>query len=107
MIRQLRITAALAAFASLISINALAQPPAGQPGGRGGRGGGRGGPAYVSPEVGADGSVTVRLFAPNAQQVAAAGELDGKPHPMTKGEDGIWSVSVGPLPPDIYTSWTI
>jgi hypothetical protein len=60
MIRQLRITAALAAFASLISINALAQPPAGQPGGRGGRGGGRGGPAYVSPEVGADGSVTVR-----------------------------------------------
>jgi len=77
---------------------AMAQPPAGAP--PGGRGGG---PAYVSPEVAADGSVTVRLLAPNAQQVTASGELDGKPHPMTKGDNGIWSVTIGPLPPDIYT----
>ena len=80
---------------------AMAQPPAGAP--PGGRGGGRGGPAYASPEVAADGSVTVRFFAPNAQQVTASGELDGKPHPMTKGDNGIWSVTIGPLPPDIYT----
>jgi enterochelin esterase family protein len=74
-------------------------PPAGQ--GRGGRGGR--GPTVVSPEVSADGTVTVRLLAPNAQQVTASGELDGKPHPMTKGADGVWSVTIGPLPPDIYT----
>jgi enterochelin esterase-like enzyme len=102
MIRQARITTTLAALGCLLSINVAAQPPAPQTG-RGGRGGGRGGPTYVSPEIGADGSVTVRLFAPNAQQVTAAGELDGKPHPLTKGEDGIWSATIGPLPPDIYT----
>src|SRR6476620_1183435 len=102
MLRQLRIAATLAAFAGLLSINAFAQPPAGQAG-RGGRGGGRGGPAVVSPEVSADGTVTLRLLAPDAKQITVSGELDGKPHPMTKGEDGIWSVTIGPLPPDIYT----
>jgi enterochelin esterase family protein len=75
-------------------------PPAGAPGP--GRGGPRG-PVVVSPEIGPDRSLTLRYFAPNATQVTASGELDGKPHPMTKGADGIWSVTVGPLAPDIYT----
>jgi enterochelin esterase-like enzyme len=66
--------------------------------------GGRGrGPVVVSPEIGADRTVTLRYLAPNATQVTANGELDGKPHPMTKGADGIWTVTVGPLVPDIYT----
>src|SRR4029079_15375559 len=103
MIRGVRVAAILVAFASLVSTNAVAQPPAGQAGGPGGRGGGRGGPAVGSPEVGGGGAVTLRLLAPNAQQVTASGELDGKPHPLTKGENGIWSVTIGPLPPDIYT----
>lgn len=60
-------------------------------------------PAYVSPQVNADRTVTLRLFAPDAKQVVAAGELDGRPHPMTKGGDGVWSVTIGPLAPDIYT----
>ncbi|HEY7497007.1 MAG TPA: alpha/beta hydrolase-fold protein [Vicinamibacterales bacterium] len=63
----------------------------------------RGGPAFVSPEVGADRSVTLRLFAPNAKSVTANGELDGKPHPLTKADNGVWSVTIGPLAPDIYT----
>ena len=67
-----------------------------------GRGGPRG-PVVVSPEIGADRTVTLRYLAPNATQVTANGELDGKPHPMTKGDDGIWTVTVGPLAPDIYT----
>jgi enterochelin esterase family protein len=57
----------------------------------------------VSPEVGADKTVTLRFLAPNAQQVTASGELDGKPYPMTKGDNGIWTVKIGPLAPDIYT----
>jgi enterochelin esterase family protein len=65
--------------------------------------GGRGGPAIVSPEVGADRSITFRFLAPTAQQVTVSGELDGRPHPMTKGENGVWTVTVGPLAPDIYT----
>ena len=61
------------------------------------------GPPGVSPEVGADRRVTLRYFAPNAKSVVAAGELDGKPHPLTRDENGIWSVTIGPLAPDIYT----
>jgi enterochelin esterase family protein len=82
---------------------AMAQAPAGPPPGGGGRGGRGRGPAVVSPEVGADRTVTLRYLAPNATQVTASGELDGQPHPMTKGADGIWTVTIGPLAPDIYT----
>ncbi|ODS52615.1 MAG: hypothetical protein ABS36_16325 [Acidobacteria bacterium SCN 69-37] len=83
---------------------AAAQPPAGAPGQGPGRGGGRGNvPQVVSPEVHPDGRITLRYRAPNATEVTASGELDGKPHPLTKGDDGVWSVTIGPLAPDIYT----
>src|SRR5829696_7927044 len=98
-------TAAVALAISIVASTALAQPPATPPpgGARGGRG-----PTVVSPEVGADRTLTLRYLAPNATQVTANGELDGKPHPMTKGADGIWTVTVGPLAPDIYTySFTV
>ena len=96
----IRRAAGLGLALTLVASAALAQPPATPPaaGGRGGRG-----PAVVSPEVGADRTLTLRYLAPNATQVTASGELDGKPHPMTKGADGIWTVTVGPLAPDIYT----
>jgi enterochelin esterase family protein len=67
-----------------------------------GRGGGRGGPPLVTPEVKADKTVTFRFRAPNAQQVTLIGELDGKTYPMTKDESGVWSVTIGPLAPDVY-----
>jgi enterochelin esterase-like enzyme len=60
-------------------------------------------PQFVSPEVTADRRIILRLLAPSATSVIASGELDGKPHPMTKGENGVWSVTIGPLPPEIYT----
>jgi enterochelin esterase family protein len=60
-------------------------------------------PAVVSPQVGADRTITLRLRAPNARGITVTGELDGKPHPMTKDANGVWSVTVGPLAPDIYT----
>jgi enterochelin esterase family protein len=67
-------------------------------GGRGGRGG-----ALNSPEVNAaERTFTVRFRAPNAQTVTLIGELDGKEHPMTKADNGVWSVTVGPLAPDTY-----
>jgi enterochelin esterase-like enzyme len=76
-------------------------PPAGAPQGRG-AGGGRGGPAVVSPEVKDDRTVTLRFRAPNAKEVTVIGEIDGQEHPMTKGENGVWSVTLGPLAPDVY-----
>lgn len=68
--------------------------------GRGGRGGA---PPVVSPEVHPDGRITLRYRAPDAKQVTASGELDGQTHTLTRGDDGVWSVTIGPLPPDIYT----
>lgn len=57
----------------------------------------------VSPEIADNGAVTFRLNAPNAESVIVSGELDGQDYPMTKKEDGIWTVTTNPLPPDIYT----
>jgi enterochelin esterase family protein len=60
-------------------------------------------PAYVSPEVLPDGRVTFRLKAPKAQAVAVKGLRHLPPQPMTKDEKGLWSVTAGPLPPDLYS----
>ena len=60
-------------------------------------------PQVVSPEVTSDRRIILRLYAPTAQQVVASGELDGKPHPLMKGSDGVWTATIGPLDPDIYT----
>ena len=60
-------------------------------------------PSVVSPEVRSDRTITLRYFAPNARQVTVAGELDGRPHPMTKDPDGVWTLTLGPFAPDIYT----
>src|SRR5436190_20630775 len=80
--------------------NTAGQPaPAAQ-----GRGGGRGGPQMVSPDVHADRTVTLRFRAPNAKTVELIGEIEGKPsYPMTKDDtSGVWSVTIGPLPNDVY-----
>ena len=65
-----------------------------------------GGPltALRSPEVRGDRRVTFRLRAPAATSVELVGEvLQGKPpQPMTKEADGVWSVTIGPLPPEIW-----
>ena len=80
---------------------------AGAPGGQAGRGGGRGpqGPQVVSPQVNADRTVTVRVLAPKATEITVTGELlnGSDPKPMTKGDDGIWTATLGPVPPDVYT----
>src|SRR5580698_4232893 len=60
------------------------------------------GPAPVhSPEVAGDGTVTFRLRAPNAKEVAVTGI--GERLPMVKDEQGVWSATTGTLHPDLYT----
>jgi enterochelin esterase-like enzyme len=53
-----------------------------------------------SPEIGADRRVTFRLNAPKAQEVVLTGEFlkGGK----VKDANGVWTVTVGPLEPEIY-----
>jgi len=83
-----------------------AQPPAqgNAPQAGGGRGGQQG-PVVVSPQVNADRTVTLRLLAPKATEVNVTGELlvGAQPKPMTKGDDGIWTVTMPAVPPDVYT----
>ena len=86
---------------------AVAQPSASPAEGRNaGRGTGIVTPysALHSPEIHPDRSVTLRFHAPSATQVEVVGEiLQGKSSlPMTKGEDGVWTATLGPLPPEIW-----
>jgi len=61
-------------------------------------------PTPNSPEVHPDRSVTFRLRAPKATAVELVGEvLRGKPpQAMSKDDDGVWSVTISPLPPEIW-----
>lgn len=82
---------ALAAVAPLSS-SAMAQAPAAGPPRR---------PALVSPEIAADSKVTFRYFAPDAADVSLTGEWSGGGKiPMTKDNQGVWSVTTGPLSPE-------
>src|SRR6187401_1625710 len=59
-------------------------------------------PPPLSPEVHADGTVTFRVRAPQAKEVTISGEWIGGAKPMTKDDQGVWDVTVGPLEPDLY-----
>jgi enterochelin esterase family protein len=88
---------------------AFGQAPAGASGGRG-----RGGPAFGSgfqalrsPQVMTDGHVAFRYRNPNAKAVILVPE-PGDRVPMIKGDDGVWTVTMGPLQPDVYAySFTV
>jgi enterochelin esterase family protein len=62
----------------------------------------------VSPEVQPDRKVIFRLFAPKASEVLLMGspgilEVIKKPTPLVRGENGVWTLTVGPLAPGFYT----
>ncbi|MEZ0539829.1 alpha/beta hydrolase-fold protein [Fibrella arboris] len=67
---------------------ALAQPPEG--------------PVVVSPQVHADNTVTFQLLAPGAKDVKVNAQFEKAPVAMTRDAQGIWSVTVGPVKPDMY-----
>jgi enterochelin esterase-like enzyme len=62
-------------------------------------------PPVVSPEILPDARVTFRLRAPSATEVALRGEwMPPKvTESLTKSEDGVWSITVGPIEPQLYT----
>ena len=60
-----------------------------------------------SPEVNDYQTVTFRVKAPDAKVVELSGAMltvmhERKPIPFIKGEDGIWTLKIGPLPVDMY-----
>jgi enterochelin esterase-like enzyme len=84
---------ATAGAAMCLANSAIAQPPP-RPA------------AYVSPEVSAERKITFRVHAPEAKSVRlSAGDITvegaGRAE-MTKGENGVWEATVGPVPPGAY-----
>jgi enterochelin esterase family protein len=60
-------------------------------------------PDYLSPEVAADGRVTIRYYHPAARAVWCEGEwTDWEPVAMHRDNAGLWSCTSEPLEPDIY-----
>jgi len=61
----------------------------------------------TSPEIHADGTVTFRLKAPDAVRVELDGEWPGGAReskvPLARDGQGVWSITVGPIQPDLWT----
>ncbi len=63
------------------------------------------GPVAVSPEVQPDRHVVFRILAPKAEAVKLSGsDIPGNNQgaPMTKGDNGVWEVTMGPIDPGAY-----
>jgi enterochelin esterase family protein len=62
-------------------------------------------PQVTSPAVQADGKITIGIYAPKATEVSLRGDWMEGPGtvPLVKGADGVWTVTVGPLPADYYS----
>jgi enterochelin esterase family protein len=60
------------------------------------------GPFIISPQVNADKMVTFRYLAPFAKEVKLSAQFEKAPVSMSKDTAGVWSVTVGPVKPDIY-----
>jgi hypothetical protein len=61
----------------------------------------------ISPEVHDNHTVTFRLNAPDVDEVLLVGSMfvgedAGKEVPFTKDEEGLWTLTIGPLAPNIY-----
>jgi enterochelin esterase family protein len=60
-------------------------------------------PRIISPEVKNDRTVTFRFLAPQAHQVLISVEYLGGLRPLRLGEDGVWSITLGPFEPELYS----
>ncbi|HYQ58696.1 MAG TPA: alpha/beta hydrolase-fold protein, partial [Draconibacterium sp.] len=57
---------------------------------------------YSSPEVHSDKTVTFNFRAPRASEVKLNTQCLSEEVVMQKGDNGVWSITVGPVVPDIY-----
>jgi enterochelin esterase-like enzyme len=98
-----RNAASAAVSAVLILAPALFGQPPTQRAPRAGRG--PQGLAVASPEVTADRHITFRILAPEANDVSLTGTDipgNGQGARMTKGANGVWEVTLGPVGPGAY-----
>lgn len=63
-------------------------------------------PRLRSPQIADDRRVTFRVFAPKATEVTFNADWIGATNlPMTRDDQGVWSVTVGPLDAQLYGYW--
>ena len=63
-------------------------------------------PRVKSPVINPDGTVTFNFYDPSAQSVSVSGdfeEIRNQRLKMTKGEDGVWTVTTAPLNAELYS----
>lgn len=60
------------------------------------------GPMVRSPQVNSDNTVIFRYYATSAKDVKLSAQFEKAPVAMQKDTIGIWSVTVGPVKPDVY-----
>jgi enterochelin esterase-like enzyme len=77
----------LSILSLLLSLRAPAQQP----------------PTIISPDIQPDGKVTFRLLDPGAKEVKLQFDGTPQPSPMTRDDTGLWSLTLGPLDPNIYS----
>ena len=76
-------------FLALVAmLSANAQMPRSQP--------------FESPVVHSDRTVTLRFAAPNAKRVELSSQFTAGNQEMRKDASGVWSITVGPVKPDLY-----
>ena len=89
------VTVVAAALACRFTPDAIAQPR-------------QQGPQVTSPEVSSERKITFRILAPKAAAVQHGGSGDipgtgfGQASPLTKGTNGVWEITVGPIPAGAY-----
>ncbi|MCP4977217.1 MAG: esterase family protein [Maribacter sp.] len=59
-------------------------------------------PIYTSPIINTDRTVVFNIYAPKAENVILLSSIHPQDIPMIKGENGLWSVTIGPVTPEIY-----
>jgi enterochelin esterase family protein len=59
-------------------------------------------PSISSPEVHPDNTVTLKYFSKTAQKVMVSGDFLAAPQAMIKDSSGVWSITAGPVKPEIY-----
>jgi enterochelin esterase family protein len=60
--------------------------------------------ANVSPQIHADNSVTIRLYAPNAEHVTLVGDFVDNAS-MQRNAEGVWEYTSEPLASELYCYW--
>lgn len=59
-------------------------------------------PRWDRHEIHDDRTVTFKFFAPDAQKVELSGQFQPGNQTMAKDAEGLWTITVGPIEPDLY-----